>query len=258
VEKRRVLEALKQFMAPLKLSRPLLVKFDECGGETRRFRPGDSSVTLCYELIERIEAIAAKASSPALREQVTLGATVQAVLTEVAGAVFDILHVPIWGRREDAADRLAALIMVNFGGDIADTTLTGTINFFYMSNKTWTGSAFAGMDSPEAQRFFNYACIAYGADSITFGWLVEPSTAFGGEPPLPRHRTGRYIDPTTGKPITYTDPQSGKVYDLPGQYCSSEYEQIRKSFNLRIMPYVDPNLLVRARAVQWLDVFAGK
>jgi hypothetical protein len=33
--------------------------------------------------------------------------------------------------------------------------------------------------------------------------------------------------------------------------CRDEYTQIRSAFNLRIMPYVDPDLLVQVRATKW-------
>ena len=33
--------------------------------------------------------------------------------------------------------------------------------------------------------------------------------------------------------------------------CAGEFEQVRKAFNLRIMPYVDPELLIAIRARPW-------
>jgi hypothetical protein len=35
--------------------------------------------------------------------------------------------------------------------------------------------------------------------------------------------------------------------------CQGEYDQIRRAFDLRIMPYVDPDLLIKARATPWLN-----
>ena len=72
-------------------------------------------------------------------------------------------------------------------------------------------------ESPEAQRYYNFLCIAYGGDPHVFGDLVDKGI-------LPKHRAGR---------------------------CTGEYEQVRKAFNMRIMPYVDPDLLVRAKASRW-------
>jgi Putative metallopeptidase len=223
----RVLEQLKQFLAPLKLSRKLTVQFEQCGAPTRPYKsPGPA--TICYELVDRIEQVAAKAPAN-MRQSVVVGTVVQAALHEVAHGVFDILQVPVWGRRNDAADMLAGLIMLQFGEDVARQTIIGTAAFFELSGKTWTGSAFADVNSPEAQRYFNYLCIAYGGKRKSFEFLAK---ADGDQKPvIPEHRAVR---------------------------CEREYEQIRKAFNLRIMPYVDPDLLVRVRSMQWLAAGAAK
>jgi hypothetical protein len=221
VKQRRVLEQLKVFLAPLKMPRKLTVNVDECGAPARAYKP-QGPVTICYELVDQIEKVAAKAE-PNERERVLVGAFVQVAFHEVANAVFDMLQVPVWGRAHDAADRLAAFIMVQFGEDVALQTILGTATFFKLSGKTWTGSAFAGVDSPEAQRFFNYLCIAVGGAPKTFDFLVNPK-----------------------------ENEEQILPDRRAQRCPGEYEQVRMAFNLRIMPYVDPDILVRVRAIQWL------
>ena len=152
--KRRVLEELKQFMAALRLPRKFVVQVDTCGGESRPYTPGGAA-TVCYELVDRIETLAAqRAGGDAnLHDMVVTGAFIQALLVETSHAVFDVLKVPIWGRESDAADRLAALIMLQFGEDTATTAVLGTAQLFQWSNKTWTGRDFASANSPNAQRF---------------------------------------------------------------------------------------------------------
>jgi len=218
----RVLEQLRVFLAPLKLPRQLNVNVEECGAVTRAYK-AQGPVTICYELVEQIEKIAAKAE-PDQRGRVLIGAFVQVAFHEVAHAVFDMLAVPVWGRAHDAADRLGAFIMVQFGEDVALQTVLGTADFFKLSGKTWTGNAFADLNSPDAQRFFNYLCIAYGGAPKSFDFLTNPKNS-NEEPILP---------------------------DSRAQRCPGEYEQVRMAFNLRIMPYVDPDKLVRVRAIQWL------
>jgi Putative metallopeptidase len=223
----RVLEQLKQFLAPLKLSRKLTVQFDQCGAPTRPYKP-EGPATICYELVDQIERVAAKAT-PNMRQSVVVGTVVQAALHEVSLGVFDILGVPIWGRRNDAADMLAGLIMLQFGEDVARQTIIGTAVFFELSGKTWTGNAFADVNSPEAQRYFNYLCIAYGGKPKSFEFLAK---AEGDKKAIiPENRAVR---------------------------CEREYEQIRKAFNLRIMPYVDPDMLVKVRSMQWLTAGAQR
>ena len=149
-----------------------------------RFRPQGAAI-VCYEMVQAIEELAAKHASDAnLRQVVITGAFIETVLHETARAMFDILEVPIWGREQDAADRLAALIMVQFGEDVARVTIEGTADLFQWSEKTWTGSDFSEAASPQAQRFFNYVCIAYAAAPLQFGDLVKKGT-------LPKSRAQR-------------------------------------------------------------------
>jgi hypothetical protein len=219
VKRWEVLEQFGQFLVPLRLPRKLVIQFDECGAVTRPYRPG-GPVTVCYELVDKIQQTATRVD-PDLRDLVLVGTIIQAIFHETAVAVFDVLQVPIWGRREDAADRLAGFLMVEFGPELAKRLIMGTAIFFKESGKTWTGSQFADASAPEAQRFYNYLCMAYGSEPKTFSSFVhDESGGFA----LPRGRAG---------------------------LCQTEFEQVRKAFNLRIMPYVDPDLLVRIRAKPW-------
>jgi Putative metallopeptidase len=221
LSKRQVLEELQQFLSPLRLPRKLKVQVEQCGAPTRAYKP-EGPVTVCYELVDQIVQTAAKLD-PNLQGNVVVGAFIEVVLHELSHGVFDVLQVPVWGRIEDAADRLAAFIMLQFDEELALRTITGTAQFFLASNKTWTGSAFADVNSPEPQRFYNYLCIAYGGAPISFRFLARPDN--NTEPILPARRAGR---------------------------CASEYAQVRKAFDLRIMPFVDPDALVAIRSMQWL------
>jgi hypothetical protein len=227
VKQRRVLEQLRVFLAPLRLPRKLTINVDECAAPMREYQP-QSPVVICYEVIDQIEKVAAKAD-PVVRDRVLIGAFVQAAFHETAHAVFDILQVPVWGRANDAADRLAAFIMVNFGEDVAMQTILGTATFFRLSGRTWTGSEFAEVNSPEAQRFFNYLCIALGGAPKSFDFLVNPK-----------------------------DNEEQLLPDRRAERCKAEFEQVRMAFNLRIMPHVDPDILVKVRAIQWFVPLNGR
>lgn len=215
----KALEELQQFLTPLRLPANLNLRAEACGATRKAYDPQSKTATICYETIAKIlEVVAAQTdASDADKKGAVIGAIVETMLHETAYALFDIYHVPIWGRIEDAADRFSAFVMTQFGEDVAQTTILGTSRFFLWSKRTWTGSSYASSESPEAQRFYNFLCVAYGADPITFD-----SLATGGA--LPEHRLVR---------------------------CPGEFQQIRKAFDLRIMPYVDPDALVKARAQSW-------
>ena len=129
LKRRAVLEELKQFLAPLRLppGRKLLVKIESCGGSENNpvamYQNG--IVTLCYEYIEWIRLLVPRETTPEgwRPEDAIVGPFVEVVLHGVAHAVFDLLDVPIWGRREDAADNLGGYIMWQFGKDVARRTL---------------------------------------------------------------------------------------------------------------------------------------
>ena len=182
LKRRHVLERLQAFLTPLRLPKELTVRLAQCGAEKLPYQSG-GPVTICYEMVQRIIDVTAQhTKDPDEQTLIVDGTFVQAVLHEVAHAVFDMLQVPIWGRDEDAADRLAALIMMQFGEQLAITTITGTAKFFEYSKHAWTGADFADEGSPEPQRFYNYLCIAFGGDPLTFKFLAPRATSWLGEP----------------------------------------------------------------------------
>jgi hypothetical protein len=228
LKKYAVLERLANFLSPLRLpaNQKLALLFDECGSETKPYM-GDGVVVICYELQKKIEEIAVKVPNKETQEAlqriattmpfsdqqrdfiVRFGTLIQVALHGVTTAVFDILKVPVWGQSEDAADRLAAFMMVQFSEDVAVLTISGTAMFFELSEKTY----------PDARRYYNYLCIAFGGRPETFQFLVAKGI-------LPEERAKSCV--------------------------FKEYEQVRKAFNLRIMPYVDPDRLVQVRSMQSL------
>jgi hypothetical protein len=228
LKRRQVFERLQNFLTPLRLPSELVVRLAQCDAETQPYRPG-GPVTICYELVQRIIDVTSQhTKDPNEQLRIVDGTFVEAVLHEVALAVFDLLQVPVWGRADDAADRVAALIMVQFSDEVALTTIIGTAKFFEYSNHAWTGVDFAASGSPEAQRFYNFLCVAYGGDPLTFEFLGPPSR--------PR--------PGAGSTTTLTQHRARR--------CPREYQQVQHAFDLRIMPFVDPQLLVKVRASQWL------
>jgi len=216
---RQVLEQLRLFLSPLKLPRKLVVQTEQCNAPRRPYQPG-GAVTICYEYVAKIEQMAPRNPSAGSLppELMIVGAFVQTVLHEVSEAIFDILEVPVWGREEDAADKLAGFIMVQFGKEVALKVMVGAAWFFDASDRTWTGNDFASVESPEAQRLFNYLCIAFGSDPATFKFLLDQNL-------LPVRRAQR---------------------------CTAEYYQLRAAFLQTIMPHVDQALLKRVQSANWL------
>src|SRR5262249_30639186 len=132
----QVLERLQRFLAPLRLTRDLTVKTAECpnppSGRVYAYVPYQSGqpVVVCYNYVKLIEDLAPEVTAETTnykivgqalvsREMALVGPFVQEVLHNVALAVIEILEVPVWGRAEDAADNVSALLMMQFGTEVA-------------------------------------------------------------------------------------------------------------------------------------------
>jgi hypothetical protein len=227
LQKRRVLEDLQEFLSPLKLPQPLTIKMEACNGIVNAYY-SNQAVTICYEYIEWIHQIARKVT---LTNEITLGDAivgpfVDVLLHEVAHAIFDLLKIPIFGREEDAADQLAAFILLQFGNDAARRTISGAALLFrQMATERQPGAAdYAAVHGLPAQRFINVLCIAYGAEPKLFADYVKQGF-------LPVHRIG---------------------------FCRWEYRQILHAFKTLISPHVDPVLQEKVRGRQWLRPDDGR
>jgi hypothetical protein len=219
LKQRQVLEQLRQFLSPLKLPQTLKVQMRGCRGSVNAWYRAHE-VTICYEYVAWIESLAPKENTPQVtREDAIVGPFIQVVLHEVAHAVFDILQIPLFGREEDAADQLAAFIMLQFGKDVARRTLTGTAYLYRVDSQTNapTDDDFSDVHGTPAQRFYNTLCIAYGGDPQTFGDFVRNNI-------LPKFRADG---------------------------CAREYQQVLSAFRKLITPYVDLELL---RQVQSMEI----
>lgn len=230
----RVLEELRAFLAPLQLPKRVLIKSEQCHQPDRLYQHG-APVTVCYEYIARLEELAAKIPAQGKtqrgvsRDDAIVGGIVQVVLQRMSSAVFDVLDVPIWGREQDAADKLAALLMLQFGTVTARKLLNGAAYIFEASDRTWSGSDFSDTRGTEAQRFYNYLCVAYGGNKRTFSDFVEGDSIHSGGllrfDLLPLRRAVR---------------------------CANEYNDLKWAFDITIMPYVNQDLLRTVLVGSWL------
>jgi len=226
LQKRRVLEDFQEFMSPLKLPQPLTIKVEGCGMVNAYYSSG--AVTICYEYIAWLHQIARKVtlSNEISLEDAVVGPFVDVLLHEVSHAIFDLLKIPLFGREEDAADQLAAFILLQFGPDVARRTIVGTALLFrQMAEDQHPGSAdYAAAHGLPAQRFFNVLCIAYGAEPKLFADFVKQGF-------LPVFRIGS---------------------------CRWEYRQIAHAFKTLISPHIDPVLQEKVRGREWLRADDGK
>ena len=226
LRKRQVLEELAMFLSPLRLPRVLRVRIQTCRQVNAYYFPFEWAIGLCYEFYENLEAIAPQTTSPQgyTRDEVVVGGFIDAIFHELGHALFDMLNIPVFGREEDAADQLSAFLMLQFGKDVARTTIKGAA-FTYLNPKNpRTRTEFADEHGTNAQRFFNYVCLAYGGDPDTFQSYVDSGV-------LPKARA------------------SG---------CSREYLQVRRAFAKTLLPHIDVELMKKVQSEKWLQPTDGR
>ena len=218
LKKRQVLEQLAVFLAPLRLPMTLRIQIDECGALTRMVTRAGGA-TICYEYLEEIEkaATAAAGKDKAKRKQYFAGAFIQSTLYRVALLALDILDAPIWGRYTDAADRLAAAVMLEFNPEYALAGFSGANVFFKAQKKDWTGADFASINQPAAQRRYNYLCMAYGFNDTTYDMFKKP--------------LGNRAE---------------------GNLCEAEYKQGSLSFFTLLWPHIDEDKAEMIKDIQFI------
>jgi hypothetical protein len=232
LKKRQVLEQFREFMAPLRLKRPLYVSLEECGRPNAYHR--DSRIVYCYELVTQMENdIATTNVLPGFRrEDALVGGFVSTLLHEAGHAIFYLLEIPIFGREEDAADAIAAYVALQFGDTTARRILTGTAFVWRASELArQRGRAnrpfeeYADEHGTDAQRFYNTLCVALGRD------MVEKTTTFSDFAALlPNNRRN---------------------------HCPREYLHVKNSFQRFVLPHVDTALMSKVRATEWLRTEDG-
>ncbi len=225
LKENRVLEKLQELLMPLRLPARLVLRTDDCDGESNAWYE-DQLVTVCYEYIEDLIRNAPQETTERgiSRQDAIIGPTIEVFLHEAGHAVFDMLRVPIFGREEDAADQFAAYALLQLGHE--DTPgIIGGIAYMYareVGQQNPQLDDFADVHGVPAQRLFNLLCMAYGADPKLFADLVDKGD-------MPRERA---------------------------ETCEEEYQQIAYAFEKLIVPHTDETLRLtinaRFKSQQWL------
>jgi hypothetical protein len=173
------LAQLGNYLSPLRLPRKLVFSTMECGkGETTRTYAPGKDLVVCYEYIQRAERLASTAKDPDpnshrdFRAVITDGAFAHAILSLVAQATFDQLQTPIWGNRNDAADRVASLVMVRLNPEKAADWFLGAATYFALSGAE-TPADLTSLNLPDSQLFYDHVCFAQLAGPAAFAKLVD-------------------------------------------------------------------------------------
>jgi hypothetical protein len=223
LKQRGALEKLQKLLSPVRLPKTLRISLAGCDGEADAFYE-DAEITICYEYIDELVKNMPQGELPGgiAPADTVIGPVFEVSLHEFAHALFDMLKLPVFGREEDAADQLAAYILLQFGESEARRVIAGTAYAYHMDetkiDPCRSIEDYADEHGTPAQRFFNVLCIAYGADTKLFGDIVSKGY-------LPKERA---------------------------EYCEEEYEQVQDAVDLLIVPHIDLDLADKIMDRSWL------
>jgi hypothetical protein len=223
LKQRGTLEMLQTFLSAVRLPRTLRISLAGCDGEADAFYE-DAAITICYEYIDELIKNMPQDPLPGGIAPIdtVIGPVFEVSLHEFAHALFDMLELPVFGREEDAADQLAAYVLLQFGESEARRLIAGTAYAYKMEKRKVAPCRpmedYAAEHGTPAQRFFNVLCIAYGADTKLFGDIVSKGY-------LPKSRA---------------------------EFCEEEYEQVQDAADLLIVPHIDLDLADEVMDREWL------
>ena len=219
----RSLEKLQKFLSPIRLPETLRISLAECDGEPDAFYE-DAEITICYEYIYELIKNMPQEKTPSGTAPIdtVIGPLFEISLHEVGHALFDLLELPVFGREEDAADQLAAYILLQFGESEARRLIAGTAYAYHIdegkADPCRSMEDYANEHGTPAQRFYNILCIAYGADTKLFADIVS----------------------------------EGYLPETRAEYCEEEYEQVQDAFDELVLPHIDLDLADEIQGISWL------
>jgi hypothetical protein len=171
----------------LRFPQPVTVVWTECGAVNAAW-DGQGNIIMCYELAEYLKALFGKrlTNRQQLRAAV-MSAVMFTFLHELGHGLIAMYRLPAVGREEDAADQLAALILIlsKSGDDGVGVAALGA-QFFRVLALSGEKTPFFDEHSLDAQRYYNVMCLVYGSSPERFASLVGDKQAPGlARAPLP-------------------------------------------------------------------------
>jgi hypothetical protein len=178
----------------------------ECGEVNAFYDPNDSSIVMCYELVEdTVNKFSDTFENDEDFETAVVNSISFILYHEIGHTLVDIYGLPITGKGEDAVDQFGAILMLETWEDGREA-MYSTATYWIKSGEFGliTENQFADVHSLNIQRYYNLACLVYGSDPDSNAFLID----IGG---LPEDRA-------VG--------------------CQSEYEKNSYSWNILLEPYL--------------------
>ena len=174
----QVLESLRSVLSFVRLPRTVRLVLVDCDGDANAYYdPDELTVSVCYEYVRELRKLADNPGRPAgiSAETAVRSKLLEIFLHESAHALYDQLRIPIIGRQEEAADVLAAVVILHMRSRSARETVQA-ITWMYEqeAREERVGRRkLADVHLLAEQRYYNWMCLAYGARPALFADLVR-------------------------------------------------------------------------------------
>lgn len=147
-----------------------------CGEANAFYDKNKNEIIGCIELFDMI----GDRYSSALRARygkenvvkIVAYSVIFAMLHELGHAIIDQLDVPVLGREEDAADRIATYLFLQGNSESQEIVFTGAIVLMESFSLPFTRVHLADAHEQAEQRQSNIACLAFGANPSQFSRYV--------------------------------------------------------------------------------------
>ncbi|HXF42178.1 MAG TPA: DUF4344 domain-containing metallopeptidase [Pyrinomonadaceae bacterium] len=188
IRQEKLLErAADELNQALILPEDITLRTKDCREINAFYNPNDSSVTMCYELMEHFYQVfrAAGRSEEEAYNQM-FDAVRFVFLHEIAHALIDKYKLPVVSNEEDAADRCSAYINLEELGDEGVKAVLAAADAFLIESKLSkkTTNDLSDEHLLSEQRFYTALCMTYGSNETKYARLVTDGY-------LPRERAAR-------------------------------------------------------------------
>ena len=161
----RLLESYAEWVNSwIRLPAPVTLRFAECGRANAFYRGRERAIVLCLEMLDYMGARFTGSISPDAVGPAVDGAARFILSHELGHALIHLLDLPALGGQEDAADQLAAFVMLDGTEDGRAAALHWVVSLGdeYVHDVT----RLAGEHSLNGQRRYNLLCWMYGQDPM--------------------------------------------------------------------------------------------
>ena len=141
------------------------ISFEDCHDSEVYYDEQSHHVTICHEWLDQMQHLVSRRNNDkALIRESVESLVVAVFLHESAHALIDILHVPVTGREEDAADQFSTLVLLG-QPDGARKVMQVAHTYKVLSQDSLREPpVYWDEHSLDAQRYYDTLCMVYGSN----------------------------------------------------------------------------------------------